>query len=131
MSRPRTVLVLPLSLWLMPVTGKCRQIGCVGLIANNCRFADKVIRAAKGEKGLVEPSFVYLPGVQGGDAVAKATGTEFFSVPIELGPSGAEKAIDVVSSANDHEKKLLQACYDGLKGNISKGVEFAQNPPAK
>ncbi|KAL1608611.1 hypothetical protein SLS59_001801 [Nothophoma quercina] len=95
------------------------------------RFADKVIRAAKGEKGLVEPSFVYLPGVQGGDAVAKATGTEFFSVPIELGPSGAEKAIDVVSSANDHEKKLLQACYDGLKGNISKGVEFAQNPPAK
>ena len=31
----------------------------------------------------------------------------------------------------DHEKKLLQACYDGLKGNISKGVEFAQNPPAK
>ena len=125
------MLVLPLSLWLMPVTGKCRPTGCVGLIANNCRFADKVIRAAKGEKGLVEPSFVYLPGVQGGDAVAKATGTEFFSVPIELGPSGAEKAIDVVSSANDHEKKLLQACYDGLKGNISKGVEFAQNPPAK
>ncbi len=95
------------------------------------RFADKVIRAAKGEKGLVEPSFVYLPGVEGGDAVAKTTGTEFFSVPIELGPSGAEKAIDVVSSANDHEKKLLQACYDGLKGNIAKGVEFAQNPPAK
>jgi len=44
-------------------------------------------------------------------------------------PSGAEKAIDVVSSANEHEKKLLQACYDGLKGNIAKGVEFAQNPP--
>ena len=76
-------------------------------------------------------SFVYLAGVEGGDAIAKATGTEFFSVPIELGPSGAEKAIDVVGSANDHEKKLLQACYDGLKGNISKGVEFAQNPPAK
>ena len=31
-------------------------------------------------------------------------------------PSGAEKAIDVVSSVNDYEKKLLQACYDGLKG---------------
>ena len=93
------------------------------------RFADKVIRAAKGEKGLIEPSFVFLAGVEGGDAIAKATGTEFFSVPIELGPSGAEKAVDVVSGANDHEKKLLQACYDGLKGNISKGVEFAQNPP--
>jgi malate dehydrogenase len=90
-----------------------------------------VIRASKGEKGIVEPSFVYLPGVEGGDAIAKATGTDFFSVPIELGPGGAEKAIDVVSSANDYEKKLLQACYDGLKGNISKGVEFVQSPPAK
>lgn len=120
----------PHSPWLTPATGKMAQtVHCFK--ADICRFADKVIRAAKGEKGLVEPSFVYLPGVQGGDSVAKTTGTEFFSVPIELGPSGAENAIDVVSSANDHEKKLLQACYDGLKGNISKGVEFAQNPPAK
>lgn len=95
------------------------------------RFAEKVIKASKGEKGIVEPSYVYLPGVEGGDAISKATGLDFFSVPIELGPNGAEKAIDVVSSANDQEKKLLQACYDGLKGNISKGVEFVQNPPAK
>lgn len=48
-------------------------------------FAAKVLKAVKGEKGIVEPSFVYLPGVSGGDAIAKATGTEFFSVPIELG----------------------------------------------
>lgn len=53
------------------------------------RFAEKVIKAAKGEKGIVEPSFVYLPGVTGGDAISKITGTEFFSVPIELGVSGA------------------------------------------
>lgn len=50
-----------------------------------CRFAEKVLRAVKGEKGLVEPSYVYLSGVPGGDAVAKATGVDFFSVPIELG----------------------------------------------
>lgn len=57
------------------------------LIRDN-RFAEKVIRAAfKGEKGLVEPSYVYLPGVPGGDAVAKQTGVDFFSVPIELGVS--------------------------------------------
>jgi len=48
-------------------------------------FAEKVIKAFKGETGIVEPSFVYLPGVAGGEAIAKATGTEFFSVPIELG----------------------------------------------
>jgi hypothetical protein len=52
------------------------------------RFAEKVIKASQGEKGIVEPSFVYLPGVSGGDAIAKITGTEFFSVPIELGVSG-------------------------------------------
>jgi len=46
-------------------------------------------------------------------------------------PSGAEKAVDVVSSANDAEKKLLEACYSGLKGNITKGIEFVQNPPQK
>lgn len=46
------------------------------------------MKAASGEKGIVEPSYVYLPGVPGGDAIAKATGSDFFSVPIELGVSG-------------------------------------------
>lgn len=49
------------------------------------RFAESVIKALKGETGIVEPSFVYLPGVPGGDAIAKATGVDFFSVPISLG----------------------------------------------
>ena len=49
------------------------------------RFAESVIKAVKGEKGLVSPSFVYLPGVPGGEAIQKATGVDFFSVPIELG----------------------------------------------
>jgi malate dehydrogenase len=50
-------------------------------------FAEKVLRAAKGEKGLVEPSYVYLPGVPGGEAIAKEVGVDFFSVPVELGVS--------------------------------------------
>lgn len=95
------------------------------------RFAEKVMRAAKGESGIIEPTFVYLPGVPGGDEIAKATGCEYFSVPVELGKDGAQKAINVVPSANDYEKKLLEACYTGLKGNISKGIEFVANPPAK
>lgn len=93
------------------------------------RFAEKLLRALKGESGIVEPTFVYLPGVDGGAEIAKLTGCEFFSVPVELGPGGARKAINVVAKANDYEKKLLVACYDGLKGNITKGVEFAKNPP--
>jgi malate dehydrogenase len=51
------------------------------------RFAEKVIKAAKGTAGIVEPTFVYLPGVEGGSSIAKATGCDFFSVPVELGVS--------------------------------------------
>lgn len=51
------------------------------------RFAEKLLKAVAGAKGLVEPSYVYLPGVPGGEEIAKKTGVDFFSVPIELGVS--------------------------------------------
>lgn len=96
------------------------------------RFTEKLIKAAfKGEGSVVEPSFVYLPGVKGGDAVVKATGCEFFSVPITLGPAGAENAQNVLDNITEAEKGLLEACKSGLKGNIEKGVEFVHNPPPK
>ncbi|KAL8680578.1 MAG: hypothetical protein Q9186_003270 [Xanthomendoza sp. 1 TL-2023] len=91
------------------------------------RFTESVIKAAKGEKGIVEPSYVYLPGVPGGDAIAKELGVDFFSVPIELGPSGAESAQNILSSVSSEEKQLLEACKTGLKGSIDKGVEFITN----
>lgn len=50
------------------------------------RFAEAVIKASKGEK-IIEPSYVYLPGIPGGEEIAKKTGCEYFSVPIELGVS--------------------------------------------
>jgi malate dehydrogenase len=93
------------------------------------RFAEKLLKAVKGQSGIVEPTFVYLPGVDGGEEIQKITGCDFFSVPVELGPQGAQKAINVVAQANDYEKKLLEACYTGLKGNITKGIEFIKNPP--
>ncbi|KAK6864185.1 malate dehydrogenase [Apiospora arundinis] len=92
------------------------------------RFAEKVLKAAKGEKGLVEPSFVYLPGVPGGKEIAEKTGCDFFSVPIELGPNGAEKATNVLGNITAKEQTLLDACTKGLKDNITKGVTFAHNP---
>lgn len=46
-------------------------------------------------------------------------------------PSGAEKATNILSQLNDDEKKLLEACKTGLKGNIEKGIDFVHNPPAK
>ncbi|KAK7750966.1 hypothetical protein SLS62_007099 [Diatrype stigma] len=95
------------------------------------RFAEKVLKAVAGEKGLVEPSFVYLPGVPGGAEVAKATGVDFFSVPVELGPNGVEKAQNPLTGITDKEKTLLEAAISGLKGNIEKGISFVHNPPQK
>jgi malate dehydrogenase len=43
------------------------------------------MKAAKGESGIVEPTFIYLPGVEGGDVIAKETGCDYFSVPVHLG----------------------------------------------
>lgn len=95
------------------------------------RFAEKVLRAVKGEKGLVEPSYVYLPGVPGGKEIAEKTGVDFFSVPVELGPNGAEKAINILGNVTPKEQELLDVAIKDLKGNIAKGVEFAHNPPQK
>jgi len=50
-------------------------------------FAEKLLKAAAGAKGLVEPSYIYLPGVPGGKEIQEKTGVEFFSVPVELGVS--------------------------------------------
>merc|ERR1712000_88422 len=77
------------------------------------RFAEAVLKGLAGEKNIIEPSFVYLPGVPGGEAIAKETGCDFFSVPIQLGTSGVEKAINPLSNINDAEKTLLKACVEG------------------
>ena len=46
------------------------------------------MKAVKGEKGVIQPSFVYLSGVPGGDAVQKSVdGLEYFSTNVELGVS--------------------------------------------
>ncbi|KAI1105879.1 malate dehydrogenase [Jackrogersella minutella] len=95
------------------------------------RFAEKVLKAIKGEKGLVEPSFVYLDGVPGGDEIKKATGLDFFSAPVELGPNGAEKITNPLAGITEKEKTLVDAAIQGLKGNIEKGITFAHNPPQK
>ena len=70
----------------MPASGKLTK-SFVSVPSNKSSFAERLIQAAKGEKGIVEPTFVYLPGVSGGDEIAKETGCDFFSVPVELGVS--------------------------------------------
>ena len=75
---------LPLFPWHMPDTGKFNLLRLKSLTDKNS-FAEKVLRGLKGEQGIVEPTFIYLPGVPGGEAIAKETGVDFFSVPVQLG----------------------------------------------
>ena len=53
-------------------------------------FAEKLIRAVKGEKGIVAPTFVNLSSdKEGGEVIKKEIGRDldYFSAPVELGVS--------------------------------------------
>jgi len=85
------------------------------------RFAESLLKAGQGEKGVVECTFVESD-------LYKDQGVEFFSSKVELGPNGVEK-IHPVGKLNSTEQGLLDACLVDLKKNIEKGVKFvAENP---
>ncbi|KAF3081384.1 hypothetical protein TWF225_011394 [Orbilia oligospora] len=89
------------------------------------KFAESLLRAVKGETGIVEPTYVYLDGVAGGKEVKETVGgLDFFAVPVELGPTGAVRATNPLPQANEYEKTLLEEAKKGLAGNIVKGTEF-------
>ncbi|KAI1125492.1 malate dehydrogenase [Nemania abortiva] len=87
------------------------------------RMADAVLRAAQGEKGVVEPSFVDSP-------LYKDQGIDFFASKVELGPNGVEQ-IFPVGPVDANEEKLIEACLTDLKKNIAKGVAFVESNPPK
>lgn len=78
------------------------------------RFAESLLKAAQGEKGVVEPTFVDSP-------LFKSEGIEFFASKVELGPNGVEK-IHEVGKITPKEQELLEACKADLKKNIAKGM---------
>lgn len=81
------------------------------------RFTDRILRALKGEKGLVECTYVestVVPGVQ------------YFSSPVELGPGGVSKILGY-GKLDAFEQKKLDEMIPELKSNIAKGVEFVKN----
>lgn len=85
------------------------------------RMAESLLRAAQGEKGVVEPTFVDSP-------LYKDQGIDFFSSKVELGPNGVEKILPL-GKLDGNEEKMLEACLADLKKNIEKGVAFvAKNP---
>ncbi|KZV84565.1 putative MDH1-malate dehydrogenase precursor, mitochondrial [Exidia glandulosa HHB12029] len=92
------------------------------------RFADLIIRAIGGEKGIVAPSYVNLAADKdGGEGLKKAIGKEleYFSARVEIGPEGVEKILPL-GNLSTYEEGLLKAALPELETNIAKGVEFIQ-----
>lgn len=58
----------------------------LSLVHINYRFAEAVLKARTGEQGITQPSFMYLPGIPGGETVQKSLdGLEYFSTNVEFG----------------------------------------------
>ena len=85
------------------------------------RFAESLLRAAQGEKGVVEPTFVQ-------SELYKDHGVDFFASPVELGKNGVEK-IHGIGKISQEEQALLEKCLVDLKTNIAKGVEWVKANP--
>jgi malate dehydrogenase len=71
------------------------------------RFAESILKAAQGEKGVIEPTFVDSP-------LYKDQGIDFFASKVELGPNGVEKIYEV-GKIVPAEQKLLENCLSDLK----------------
>jgi len=85
------------------------------------RFAESLLKAKQGEKGVIEPTFVDSP-------LYKDQGVEYFASKVELGPDGVQQ-IFPVGEISEHEQKLLDVCLKDLKANIEKGVKFVKENP--
>jgi malate dehydrogenase len=83
------------------------------------RFAGSLLKALKGEKGIVECTYVQSP-------IADKEEIAFFSTNVELGPEGV-KTIHPIGKLSAFEQTLYDAAIPELKSNIMKGVEFIAN----
>jgi len=81
------------------------------------RFTHSVLRALKGEKGVVECAYVES-SVQ--------PGVTFFSSPVELGVNGIEK-IHPIGEIDEFEKQKVAEAVPELKSAIAKGIEYVKN----
>ncbi|KAG8896649.1 Malate dehydrogenase, cytoplasmic [Tulasnella sp. 408] len=83
------------------------------------KFANLLLRAIGGEKGLVTPTFVE-------SELYKSQGVNWFSSNVELGPEGVAK-IHEVGAVTPEEQALIDACLPELAKNIAKGENFVKN----
>lgn len=82
------------------------------------KFANLLLRALGGEKGIVTPTFVE-------SELYKSRGVSWFSSNVELGTEGVAK-IHELGAVTPEEEALLEACLPDLAKNIAKGESFVK-----
>jgi len=80
------------------------------------RFTMSLVRALKGETGIVECAYVAV----------ESQPVSFLAVPVELGREGVAKVLPV-GSMNSMEQELWDKMIPVLQKNIQTGVEFANS----
>jgi len=80
------------------------------------RFVFSVLRALKGEKGVVECAFIK----------SDVNEVPYFATPLELGPNGVAKNLGI-GSLSDYEKKKMDEVMSELAKNIKKGESFVES----
>jgi len=83
------------------------------------RFADSVIRAMNGEE-VVEFAYIPVEDVHG-------VSVDYFSCPVLFNSDGSVKENLGLGVLNQRESDLVDDAQKQLKGEITKGVEFAAN----
>ncbi|KAI8848984.1 lactate/malate dehydrogenase [Chytridium lagenaria] len=83
------------------------------------RFTNSILQAIVLKKNVVECAFVKSDLV---------SGLEFFSSPVELGPTGVERILPL-PKLDDYEKILVEKAIPELKANIQKGIDFVAKTP--
>jgi len=77
------------------------------------RFAFSILRAMKGEQGVIECAYVK----------SDVTEASYFATPLVLGPNGVEKNLGL-GKLSAFEQELLQKALPELKKNIETGEKF-------
>lgn len=80
------------------------------------RMAESVLRGLAGEDAIYECAYVQ----------SDVTELPFFASKVRLGPDGAEEVLPI-GELTEVEQKALQEAISQLRGNIDKGIAFANS----
>jgi len=97
------------------VAAKVTGSATLSMAAAAAHFAERVLLAARGEKGIVECAYVE----------STVGPTKWFASPVELGVDGVQK-IPALPKLNEFETNRLKELTTELDGAIKKGIEFAK-----